>query len=528
MEKLNLNAHKLKLTGRQSTWAFVTFKCEEDREIALKTLDGYKWKGRALSVKKANPAADPLIKKRKDRNESEASSSDSKKIKVEESDLPVDEQLKNAVMPLWKVPYEQQLQQKETELKKTLVSLGRQIERVWPALPTWLHENRKLHNFQCCELEAIRASPVVDGYRNKCEFSVGWDPLGTHKTVGFRLARYSAGSMSVADASACSGIVPENMLAIGKAFQEYIQKSDKDPFNPETHAGYWRQLTVRSTRNGDALAIVVMHPQNLSPAELDEVKGSFKEFFWEGPGKSCGLTGLYFQTFDKKIARDEKGIVHIHGETHIRERLMDLTFRISPTAFFQINTPAAELLYAAIGQLANVDSSTVLLDICCGTGTIGLSLAKHVQKVIGIELVESAVDDAKYNAELNGLSNVEFRCGKVEDVVPALLFQLSSSKNVVAIVDPPRAGLHHRVIRAIRGSKHLHRLVYVSCDASAASKNLVDLCRPESNQYKGQQFAAKRAIAVDLFPHTNHCELIILLERDATPADEKNLIKIQC
>lgn len=200
------------------------------------------------------------------------------------------------------------------------------------------------------------------------------------------------------------------------------------------------------------------------------------------------------------------------GEEWIHEELLGLKFRISPHSFFQTNTPAAEILYSAVGEWAQLDQDSTVLDVCCGTGTIGISLAKRVKKVIGIELCQEAVKDAEANAKANGLTNVEFHCGKAEDVFPTILNAVVSP-NVTAIVDPPRAGLHSKVILAIRKAEHLKRLVYVACNAKAAMNNFIDLCRAPSNRVRGAAFRPVRAMAVDLFPQTMHCETILLFER---------------
>ncbi|KAF6723544.1 tRNA (uracil-5-)-methyltransferase-like protein A [Oryzias melastigma] len=162
----------------------------------------------------------------------------------------------------------------------------------------------------------------------------------------------------------------------------------------------------------------------------------------------------------------------VAGESCIHEELLSLKFRISPHSFFQVNTAAAEVLYSTVGDWAQLDQDSTVLDVCCGTGTIGISLAKRVKKVIGIELCQEAVEDAKVNAKLNGLSNVEFHCGRAEDVFPDILNALVSP-NLTAVVDPPRAGLHPKVVLAIRRAEHLKRLVYVACNAKAAMTNFI-------------------------------------------------------
>lgn len=135
-----------------------------------------------------------------------------------------------------------------------------------------------------------------------------------------------------------------------------------------------------------------------------------------------------------------------------------------------------------------------------------------MKKVIGIELCQEAVEDARMNALTNELSNVEFHCGRAEDLVPGLVSRLSSQQ-LVAVLDPPRAGLHSKVILAMRKAENIKRLLYVSCNPRAAMGNFVDLCRAPSNRVKGTPFHPVKAVAVDLFPQTPHCEMLILFER---------------
>jgi len=189
-----------------------------------------------------------------------------------------------------------------------------------------------------------------------------------------------------------------------------------------------------------------------------------------------------------------------------------MTFRISPEAFFQINSLGAEALYKTAIELANPSSDTALLDVCCGTGTIGLSFSKHCDEVLGIEIVPNAIKDAKKNAELNNITNCEFFAGKAEDILQPVINRTTKS-NVIAIVDPPRAGLHQRALVSLRKAKRLKKLVYISCDPNAAIRNLVDLARPNSKQYHGEPLVPVKAVPVDMFPYTKHCELVLYLER---------------
>ncbi|KAL6566745.1 hypothetical protein OROMI_015149 [Orobanche minor] len=311
-------------------------------------------------------------------------------------------------------------------------------------------------------------------------------------------------------------------------------------------------------------------------------------------------------------------------EPRIHDYISNLKFSISPSAFFQVNTPAADKLYSLAGEWADLGPDTLLFDICCGTGTIGLALAHRVdmasdygfqfRQVVGIEMNASAVSDAQRNAEINGINNCRFVCGKAEHVIGSLmkeyislpqnqdeisdtlqdkeseneslkedvgfagctsgiegsssidldnicnasnsskdenqLEKLSTSesgtrpvqhfKNVIAIVDPPRAGLHPTVIKVLRTQSRLRRLVYISCNPETLVANAIELCTPSTNKSEkgnnknggwrkmsaaglarqraksmpnSEPFKPIKAMAVDLFPHTHHCELVMLLER---------------
>jgi len=300
----------------------------------------------------------------------------------------------------------------------------------------------------------------------------------------------------------------------------------------------------------------------------------------------------------------------------MEEELLDLKFRISPHAFFQVNTAGAEVLYQKVvdesrrgkeGGREGVaegeegeEGPKLILDVCCGTGTIGICAATQLEKeeeemegegkvssttsggdlseeqqqqqqqekkknskslVLGIEMCESAVEDARVNAARNGVHNAAFICSKAEDVLLSMLrdrppshlsyssnanaaeearlaglspevratlreimtgrnsgnsssSSSSSSSSLVAIVDPPRNGLHADCLRALRNCKQVQRLVYVSCNPTKSlPRDAVALCGPTSQKLRGVAFRPVKAIPVDLFPHTSHCEVIVVFER---------------
>ncbi|KAK2845329.1 hypothetical protein Q7C36_010183 [Tachysurus vachellii] len=515
LSKQGLNPHKIKLMGRQY-FAFVTFKNQEDRDKAMKRVHGMHWKGRVLSVRLAKPNADPLLRKRRQDAEVADGGQPAPKRPSEghqgSKDEPLSVQLANAVTPLWQVPYPEQLQRKEQEVKAILQTLTREIGNSNKAMLPWLFTQKEKYKGVCCPLEPIRPSPVQTEYRNKCEFVISTGADGEEKTVGFRLGKYKGGSCAAVSPSDTIH-VPEGAKRLVVAFQNYIRSTPYAVYSPETYEGHWRQLTVRTSRTSQIMAVVFFHPQKLDEDEITSLKESLKHYFTDGDGKDCGVTSLNFIRMGQRSSGTDNLLCElVSGEPWIHEELLGLRFRISPHSFFQTNTLAAEVLYSSVGEWAQLDKDSTLLDVCCGTGTIGISLAKRVKKVIGIDLCQEAVNDAKVNAEANGLTNVEYHCGKAEDIFPTILNAVVSP-NVTAIADPPRAGLHSRVILAIRKAEHLKRLVYITCNAKGAMNNFVDLCRSPSNRVHGAPFRPVRAMAVDLFPQTAHCETVLLFQR---------------
>ncbi|XP_076854082.1 tRNA (uracil-5-)-methyltransferase homolog A [Brachyhypopomus gauderio] len=511
--------HKIKLFGKKP-FAFVTFKNEEERDTAMKQVHGMQWKGKVLSVRLAKPKADPILRKRRQEEEGGATAGGepapkrpSAHAQAGEEDEPLSTQIANVVTPLWKVPYEDQLRQKQRDVEAVLQTLAREIGNCNKAMLPWLFVQKDRNSDLCCPLEAIRPSPLQTEYRNKCEFVIGMGADGEDKTVGFRLGKYKGGSCAVVSPADTIHIPPE-AKSVAHAFQQYVRTSPYGVYSPETYDGHWRQLTVRTSRTNQILAMVFFHPQKLSEEELESLKDSLRLYFTDGAGKDSGVTSLHFVRSGQRTSAGTEDLPCelVAGDQWIHEELLGLRFRISPHSFFQTNTRAAEVLYSTVGEWAGLDAHTTLLDVCCGTGTIGISLARKVKKVIGIELCQEAVDDAKVNAEANGLTNVEYHRGRAEEKFPTVLNALVSP-NITAIVDPPRAGLHSKVILAIRKAEHLKRLVYVACNAKAAMNNFIDLCRAPSNRVRGAPFRPVRATAVDLFPQTVHCETVLLFER---------------
>ncbi|EDW99947.1 tRNA (uracil-5-)-methyltransferase homolog A [Drosophila yakuba] len=505
---LKFDVTKIKAPTRKE-FAFVCFRSQEDQQRALETLHGYKWKGKVLKAQVAKASADPLQKKRAAEDQESERKPKKQRTAVE------------ATCPLSHIAYDQQLKQKSEEMAALLAKYTQELRKVNP---------RAKANLDKFQFHGVLPSPTVNGYRNKNEFTVGKNSAG-EVVVGFRLGCYSDGSVEVAEVEDLPHL-PEQAKWAARSFQDLVRRSKFLPFNPDGNVGHFRQLMVRcSSATGELMLVAGIYSSNLSGDEQVELKQELK-FFYEELAKDAPYkcTSLYYQDVKHREAGQTiNPVEHISGSTHITDTIQGLQFRISPLAFFQINTEGANVLYQKAIDLVAPTEDTTMLDICCGTGTITLAFAKHCKKVMGVEIVPDAIKDAEFNAEANGIKNAKFFTGNADDFIKSMvreaLYDQEPGKplDLIAVVDPPRAGLHHRSIAAIRSADAVNRLVYVSCNPHSAKRNFIELARPESKQYKGEPFYPKSAVAVDMFPHTMHTELVILFEREPkTKVDEKS------
>ncbi|KAF0027530.1 hypothetical protein F2P81_020271 [Scophthalmus maximus] len=432
-----------------------------------------------------------------------------------------EERLADVVTPLWRLGYEEQLELKQSHQLKILSQLSRHLEDDFQS-PSSLPARGE----PSFPVLSILPSPVRDGYRNKSSFSVNRGADGNPKTVGFYVGTARQGNIVCVSGDHLLNM-PEKHTLVARCYQDFIRLSPLEPCLLFHTGGHWREVTVRTNREGHTMAIVYFHPQTLNPEEVAVHKAHLVDYFTRGPGSVCQLDSLFFQeSHMTRCTHEESPYQLLHGRPHIYEEVLGFKFRISADAFFQVNQPAAEVLYGTVRDLCvpNTEEGggrtkvgSTLLDVCCGTGAIGITTSPRVDRVIGIELIEQAVEDARHNAAFNDALNCEFVPGKAEAVLPGLMSQLSSTGGgLTAVVNPARAGLHHRVVRALRNQPSIRRLVYVSCKPDGeAMRNFRELCCVPGVQTKltGEAFSPTLAVPVDMFPHTPHCELVLLFER---------------
>mgnify|MGYP000157761832 FL=1 len=390
------------------------------------------------------------------------------------------------------LPYEEQLKVKEEQVKRLLDSVLNKQEEPWT-------------------FEGIKGSPKAYEYRNKMEFSFGDEykdgplALGMHKRGSF----YDI--VTVADCE----IVDADYRLILQTVRDYFARAKVSFFHRMSHEGYLRHLLVRkASRTGEILVALVTTSQdpwqgemalegNLSALDADGLIAGFKDLLLslEQDGKLSGkFAGILHITNDSiadVVQSDHTEL--LYGQEYFYEELLGLKFKISTFSFFQTNSYSAEVLYQTardyVGDLGGSDKT--VFDLYSGTGTIAQLMAPAAGKVIGVEIVEEAVEAAKKNAAANGLDNCEFIAGDVLKVLDEV-----EEKPDMIILDPPRDGIHPKALPKIiaYGVDHI---VYISCKPTSLVRDL--------EVFLENGYRVDKAVAVDQFPWTANVETVVLL-----------------
>lgn len=439
------------------------------------------------------------------------------------------------------LPYDEQIRRKMRKIMSALSLVTKNMKKELrgrgsvPWLTELMERNGK-GNPACCPLIQVVSAEEGRGrkyYRNKNEFTIGMSPdacgqrHGYHKsemTIGYSLGPVRDGQLFVGEVDENCLTSSEVARGVARCLTPVVRSSGLEHYDKRAHKGYWRQITCREgTRTGHVIVSVSVNPAAIDLNKSGNGKRAFNdqqcrnaviEALCKHFGRARPFGIFWLPSNLKSAVLGDTPAIHLYGIEGLVEELCGLRFRVQPTAFFQVNTIMAEKLYNLIGDMANVTKETVILDVCCGTGTIGLSLARRVHSVIGIEMNESAVADAEWNAKTNGIQNAVFISGKVEHRIHDAIKEIDSNRECVVILDPPRAGLPMNVVAAVRAMKAVHRVVYVACEPDNFWKNALGFCRPRSKAFKLEPFSPVKAYGMDLFPHTNHVELAVLLVRE--------------
>ena len=333
----------------------------------------------------------------------------------------------------------------------------------------------------------ILAAPDCHGYRNKAQYPVAAKKGRAY--AGF----FRAGTHDVVENRRCL-ILPEETDAVKDAVMDYVNQFRISVYDEATHKGLLRHIYVRrGAVSGQILVCLVCNGEKLPKVEalLSRLQ------------KIPGFTTLVLSVNTKKgnaVLGDK--FVTLYGPGYIEDTLCGLNFRLSPRSFYQVNHHQAQRLYETAIALAGITKNDTVLDLYCGVGTITLAMASSAGKVIGVEVIPQAVEDAKDNARRNGIENAEFFCGDAGQA--ALELEKNGVRPDVVVVDPPRKGLNADTIEALHRMAP-RRIVYVSCDPATLARDVAML--------KQRGYALQSATAADLFPKCAHVETVVLMSR---------------
>lgn len=326
-------------------------------------------------------------------------------------------------------------------------------------------------------------------YRNKAQFPVGRNKEGKVVT-GF----YAARSHNIIETETCYIQAKENDEIL-RIVREFITEYDIPTYNEETHSGLVRHVLTRvGYKTKEIMVCLIINGKKLPHHE--ELVRRLREV--------PNMTSITLNINTKKtnVILGEK-CVTLWGQSYITDYIKDVKFQISPLSFYQVNPEQTERLYSQALEYAALTGDEVVWDLYCGIGTISLFLAKSAKEVYGVEIVPQAIEDAKKNAEINGIHNATFYVGAAEDVVEDL-YKDDAKRADVVMVDPPRKGCAESLLDTIVAMQP-KRVVYVSCDPATLARDLKIL------DEKGYQ--VKKARAVDMFPNSVHVETVCYLER---------------
>lgn len=378
------------------------------------------------------------------------------------------------------LPYDKQLEFKQKQVAQTLQRIGR-VE-----LP---------------EIEIIAGATAHSHYRNKIEYTFGNKKYltaeeirnpeisGYEDVAGFHVRGFFD---KVVDIETCH-LQAEPTNAIRLAIKYWVKERNLPFYDIRMHTGYIRTLQLRICRSGEVMVNVVVaedRPETTA-ALMDYLSQSFPEV----------TTWLYtLNTKFNDSLYDLEPVVY-KGPGYAMESLEEFRFKIGPKSFFQTNTGQAETLYRITREFAELTGKETVYDLYCGTGSIGIFVSKGAAKIIGVETIKEAIDDARENAKINGIAHANFYAGDVIDVCDDRFFEKEGRPDVI-ITDPPRAGMHEKLVEKLL-EMEAPLIVYVSCNPATQARDLNLL---------GVKYEVTRIRPVDMFPQTHHIENVVQLK----------------
>jgi len=344
------------------------------------------------------------------------------------------------------------------------------------------------------------ASPSIFHYRNKMEFTCSdrrWlmpEELGRPEIpMGFALGLHVPGTFDkVLDIQACL-LQPELGNQLLERVRQHIRQSSLPAYGLRSHRGFWRFLVLRHSRALDHWMVNLVTAAEQRP----EVQPLAQQLASEFPQVVSIVNHITARKAG--VAQGEREI-QLWGPPRIRDRIGPYEFDISANSFFQTNPRGAERLYDVVRDYAGLTGAEQVLDLYCGTGTIAIWLSAHAAEITGLEMAASAVADARENCRRNGIANCRFIEGDILDTLAAV-----EQRPDVVVIDPPRAGMHKKVVRRLMDMAPA-RIVYVSCNPATLARDMISM---------KEHYRMAEVQPLDMFPHTFHIEAVARLERSS-------------
>ena len=369
--------------------------------------------------------------------------------------------------------YEEQLKFKERKVMNNLIRIGKFAEDEIHMLP-------------------IMGMEEPWRYRNKAQFPFGKDKDG-NVIAGF----YAGRTHAIVEAEDCLLGVEENREILD-IVKQFMKEMKIEPYDELSHKGLVRHVLIRKGfKTGEIMVCLVINGNKLPGKER------LVEMLTGGDGVK-GMTSISYSVNQEKTnVIMGKEIVNLYGPGYITDYIGNVKYQISPLSFYQVNPVQTERLYGTALEYAGLTGNEIVWDLYCGIGTISLFLAQKAKKVYGVEIVPQAIEDARRNAEINGIHNAEFFVGKAEEVLPEQ-FEKNHVHADVIVVDPPRKGCDAVCLDTILKMRP-ERVVYVSCDSATLARDLRYLA--------DGGYVVERGRCCDMFPGTVHVETVVLMSR---------------
>ena len=338
------------------------------------------------------------------------------------------------------------------------------------------------------EFEPVISAECDSRYRNKAQYPVA------SENGEIKMGFYSSHSHRVVHCPDCL-LQPAEFEGILSVFAEYIKEKNVSVYDETTHKGLLRHVYIRKgTSSGEIMVCAVINGRALPDEKALTEKLLEKE-------KSIASIIVNSNLKDTNVILGSECRT-VWGKDAIEDVLCGLRFRISPLSFYQVNRNQAEKLYGKAAEYAGLTGKETVLDLYCGAGTIGLSMAKNAKEIIGVEIVPEAIEDAKINAELNKIENARFICGDAAQAAETL--KSEGIRPDVIILDPPRKGCSTEMLETA-AQMNPKRIVCVSCDPATLAR--------DCGIFAGLGYIAEKVTPVDMFPRTGHVETVCLLSR---------------